>query len=141
MLKVIDVIALHRLNVLHLHLTDDQGWRVQIDAYPRLTEVGAWRPETMIGKMSHGQTDFTYDATPHGGFYTKDELREIVAYAADRGITVVPEIDLPGHMQAAIAAYPELGNFPDTQLGVQHLTQNRPERERRDRRVRQDGSA
>ena len=120
-LKVIDVIALHRLNVLHLHLTDDQGWRVQIDAYPRLTEVGAWRPETMIGKMSHGQTDFTYDATPHGGFYTKDELREIVAYAADRGIAVVPEIDLPGHMQAAIAAYPELGNFPDTQLGVRQI--------------------
>jgi hexosaminidase len=120
-LKVIDVIALHRLNVLHLHLTDDQGWRVQIEAYPKLTEVGAWRPETMIGKMSHDQTEFTYDATPHGGFYTKDELREIVAYAAERGITVVPEIDLPGHMQAAIAAYPELGNFPDTQLGVRQI--------------------
>jgi hexosaminidase len=120
-LKVIDAIALHRLNVLHLHLTDDQGWRVQIDAYPKLTEVGAWRPETMIGKMSHNQTEFEYDGTRHGGFYTKDELREIVAYAADRGITVVPEIDLPGHMQAAIAAYPELGNFPDQQLGVRKI--------------------
>ncbi|HET6298529.1 MAG TPA: family 20 glycosylhydrolase, partial [Kribbella sp.] len=109
-LRIIDVIALHRMNVLHLHLTDDQGWRVQIDAYPKLTEVGAWRPETMVGKMTHGQTEFSYDGTRHGGFYTKDDLREIVAYAADRGITVVPEIDLPGHMQAAIAAYPELGN-------------------------------
>ena len=117
-LKVIDVLALHRLNVLHFHLTDDQGWRVEIEAYPRLTEVGAWRAETMVGKMSHGQTEFEYDGTPHGGFYTKDDLREIVAYAAERGITVVPEIDLPGHMQAAIAAYPELGNHPDQQLTV-----------------------
>ena len=117
-LKVIDVLALHRLNVLHFHLTDDQGWRVEIEAYPRLTEVGAWRDETMVGKMSHGQKDFEYDGKRHGGFYTKDELREIVAYAAERGITVVPEIDLPGHMQAAITAYPELGNNPDTQLSV-----------------------
>ncbi|TCN40310.1 hexosaminidase [Kribbella orskensis] len=120
-LRIIDAIALHRMNVLHLHLTDDQGWRVQIDAYPKLTEVGAWRPETMVGKMSHGQTEFSYDGTRHGGFYTKDDLREIVAYAAERGITVVPEIDLPGHMQAAIAAYPELGNNPDTQLGVRQI--------------------
>ena len=117
-LKIIDVLALHRLNVLHFHLTDDQGWRVEIEAYPRLTEVGAWRAETMVGKMSHGQTEFEYDGTRHGGFYTKDDLREIVAYAAERGITVVPEIDLPGHMQAAITAYPELGNHPDQQLTV-----------------------
>ncbi|HET6986884.1 MAG TPA: beta-N-acetylhexosaminidase, partial [Kribbella sp.] len=117
-LKVIDVLALHRLNTLHFHLTDDQGWRVEIEAYPRLTEVGAWRDETMVGKMSRGQKEFEYDGKRHGGFYTKDELREIVAYAAERGITVVPEIDLPGHMQAAIAAYPELGNNPDTQLTV-----------------------
>ncbi len=120
-LQVIDVIALHRMNVLHLHLTDDQGWRVEIEAYPKLTEVGGWRPESMVGKMSHGQTEFTYDGTRHGGFYTKDDLREIVAYADERGITVVPEIDLPGHMQAAIAAYPELGNNPDTQLGVRQI--------------------
>ncbi len=120
-LQVIDVIALHRMNVLHLHLTDDQGWRVEIEAYPKLTEVGGWRPESMVGKMSHGQTEFSYDGTRHGGFYTKDDLREIVAYAAERGITVVPEIDLPGHMQAAIAAYPELGNNPDTQLGVRQI--------------------
>src|SRR5690349_20876368 len=77
-LKVIDVLALHRLNTLHFHLTDDQGWRVEIEAYPRLTEVGAWRDETMVGKMSHGQTEFSYDGTRHGGFYTKAELREIV---------------------------------------------------------------
>ncbi|HEY0474223.1 MAG TPA: beta-N-acetylhexosaminidase [Kribbella sp.] len=120
-LRVIDVLALHRLNVLHLHLTDDQGWRVQIDAYPKLTEIGAWRPESMVGKMTHDQTDFEYDGTRHGGFYTKDDLREIVAYAAERGITVVPEIDLPGHMQAAIAAYPELGNYPDTNPGVRKI--------------------
>jgi hexosaminidase len=120
-LRLIDALELHRMNVLHLHLTDDQGWRVQIDAYPRLTEVGAWRPRTMVGRMSHGQTDFEYDAERHGGFYTKDELREIVAYANERGITVVPEIDLPGHMQAAIAAYPELGNHPERQLGVREI--------------------
>lgn len=117
-LKIIDVLALHRLNVLHFHLTDDQGWRVEIEAYPKLTEVGAWRDETMVGKMSRGQKDFEYDGKRHGGFYTKGDLREIVRYAADRGITVVPEIDLPGHMQAAITAYPELGNHPDQQLTV-----------------------
>jgi hexosaminidase len=117
-LRIIDVLALHRLNVLHFHLTDDQGWRVEIEAYPRLTEIGAWRDETMVGKMSRGQKEFEYDGKRHGGFYTKDDLREIVRYAADRGITVVPEIDLPGHMQAAIAAYPELGNNPDQQLTV-----------------------
>jgi hexosaminidase len=120
-LRVIDALALHRLNVLHLHLTDDQGWRVQIDAYPKLTEIGAWRPESMVGKMTHDQTDFEYDGTRHGGFYSKDDLREIVAYAAERGITIVPEIDLPGHMQAAIAAYPELGNNPDTNPGVRRI--------------------
>jgi hexosaminidase len=117
-LKVIDVLALHRLNTLHFHLTDDQGWRVEIEAYPKLTEIGAWRAETMVGKMRHGQQEFEYDGTRHGGFYTKEDLREIVRYAADRGITVVPEIDLPGHMQAAITAYPEFGNHPDRQLTV-----------------------
>jgi hexosaminidase len=104
-LKLIDVAALHRLNVLHLHLTDDQGWRVEIPSRPRLTEVGAWRTETAVDR--HGDR---FDGTPHGGFYTLGDLREIVAYAAERHVTVVPEIDLPGHMQAALAAYPELGN-------------------------------
>ncbi|HEX7733737.1 MAG TPA: beta-N-acetylhexosaminidase [Ktedonobacteraceae bacterium] len=105
-LKFIDLLALHKMNVLHLHLTDDQGWRIEIKKYPRLTEVGAWRKETVIGHARHPQG---YDGTPHGGFYRQDELREIVAYAAARFVTVVPEIDLPGHARAAIAAYPDLG--------------------------------
>ena len=104
-LKLIDVAALHRLNVLHLHLTDDQGWRLEVPSRPRLTEVGAWRDETVVGRNG-GE----FDGTPHGGFYTVGDLREIVAYAAQRQVTVVPEIDLPGHVQAALAAYPELGN-------------------------------
>jgi len=120
--RLVDALELHRMNVLHLHLTDDQGWRVQIDAYPRLTEVGAWRDRSMAGRMTEeqqrGEQPFRYDDQPHGGFYTKDDLREIVAYAAERGVTVVPEIDLPGHMQAAVAAYPELGNHPDGVVGV-----------------------
>lgn len=104
-LRLIDLLAQLKMNVLHLHLTDDQGWRVQIDAFPRLTEVGAYRRETLVGE----RFSETYDATPHGGFFTKADLREIVAYAAVRGITVVPEIDMPGHMLAAVAAYPEWG--------------------------------
>jgi hexosaminidase len=105
-LRFIDLIALHKLNVLHFHLTDDQGWRLEIKRYPRLTEVGAWRRESPLGDRRHGR----FDARPHGGCYTQDDIREIVAYAADRHITVVPEIDVPGHTGAAIAAYPELGN-------------------------------
>lgn len=116
-LRQLDLMAAHKLNVLHLHLTDDQGWRVEITRYPRLTEVGSWRPRT---KHGHRLSDLWSD-TPHGGFYTRDDLREIVAYAAGRHITVVPEIDIPGHSQAAIAAYPELGNtdvVDTTALGV-----------------------
>jgi hexosaminidase len=109
LLRLIDLLALHKLNVLHLHLTDDQGWRVEIERYPRLTEVGAWRRESMLG---HSR-DRRYDGIPHGGYYTQDDLREVVAYAASQFVTVVPEIDMPGHMQAAIAAYPELGNGGD----------------------------
>lgn len=104
--RLVDLAALHKLNVLHLHLTDDQGWRVEIERYPRLTEIGAWRRESMAGHY----TEARFDGTPHGGFYTQDELRRLVAYADERHVTVLPEIDLPGHMQAAIAAYPELGN-------------------------------
>lgn len=104
-LRFIDVAARHKLNVLHFHLTDDQGWRVQIDAYPRLTEVGAWRTESAHGAARQAPGD----GRPHGGFYTKDDLREIVAYAAARCVTVVPEINAPGHARAVIAAYPELG--------------------------------
>jgi hexosaminidase len=105
-LRLIDLAAFHKLNVLHLHLTDDQGWRFEVPGRPRLTEVGAWRRTTMLGSRGHER----YDGRPHGGFYTTDDLREIVAYAAERHVTVVPEADMPGHMQAAIAAYPELGN-------------------------------
>jgi len=105
-LRFIDQLAAHKLNVLHLHLTDDQGWRIEIKRYPRLTEVGAWRERSMVGFRAADRRD----DQPHGGYYTQDDLREIVAYAADRHITVVPEIDLPGHSQAAITAYPELGN-------------------------------
>jgi hexosaminidase len=119
--KLVDAMALHRLNVLHLHLTDDQGWRVEIKGYPKLTEVGAWRPRTMVGHMVEDQEDFTFDDVPHGGFYTQDELRELVTFAQDRGVLIVPEVDLPGHMQAAIAAYPHLGNNPDVQLGVREV--------------------
>ena len=116
--RIIDLLAMHRLNVLHLHLTDDQGWRAEIRAYPRLTSAGGWRPSSQIGSGAGA----IQDGRPHGGFYTQDDLREIVAYAAARGITVVPEIEMPGHVQAAIAAYPELGfaeeEHPWTRWGV-----------------------
>lgn len=105
-LRYIDLLAAHKLNVLHLHLTDDQGWRVEIKRYPKLTGVGAWRARSRWGHRASP----LWNETPHGGFYTQDDLREIVAYAAQRHVRVVPEIDVPGHSQAAIAAYPELGN-------------------------------
>src|SRR5437667_4800293 len=110
--KYIDLLALHKLNRFHWHLTDDQGWRIEIKKYPLLTTVGAWRRQTLVG-IQHGYQDSTqwkYDARPHGGFYTQDDVREIVAYAQARFVTVVPEIEMPGHAQAAIAAYPWLGN-------------------------------
>ncbi|WP_406008643.1 beta-N-acetylhexosaminidase [Streptomyces sp. NBC_00637] len=105
-LRYLDLMAAHKLNVFHLHLTDDQGWRIEIERYPRLTEVGSWRARTKFGHRASP----LWDEKPHGGYYTRDDIREIVAYAAERHITVVPEIDVPGHSQAAIAAYPELGN-------------------------------
>ena len=102
--RYLDVMTAYKLNRFHWHLTEDQGWRMEIKRYPRLTEVGAWRDGTCIGK------DFdSNDGIRYGGFYTQEEMKEIVAYAAARGITVIPEIDLPGHMVAALAAYPELG--------------------------------
>ncbi|MGW9118128.1 beta-N-acetylhexosaminidase [Streptomyces sp. NPDC055663] len=104
-LRFLDLMAMHRLNTLHLHLTDDQGWRVEILHHPKLTEIGAWRRESPLG----ASPDAPGDGRPHGGFYTQDDIREIVGYAEQRHITVVPEIDIPGHSQAAIAAYPELG--------------------------------
>ncbi|MGW2666963.1 beta-N-acetylhexosaminidase [Streptomyces sp. NPDC001272] len=105
-LRYLDLLAAHKLNVLHLHLTDDQGWRVEIRRHPRLTRTGSWRPRSRWGHRASP----LWNETPHGGFYTHDDLREIVAYAAERHIRIVPEIDIPGHSQAAIAAYPWLGN-------------------------------
>lgn len=105
-LRYIDLLAAHKLNVLHLHLTDDQGWRIEIERYPRLTAVGAWRARSRWGHRASP----LWSETPHGGFYTRDDIREIVAYATERHVRIVPEIDVPGHSQAAIAAYPELGN-------------------------------
>ncbi|MDO5971915.1 beta-N-acetylhexosaminidase [Flavivirga aquimarina] len=109
--KYIDIIAMHKMNTFHWHLTEDQGWRIEIKKYPKLTEVGAFRKETIVG---HGNTwkndDVKYDGVRYGGFYTQEEIKDIVAYASKRHVTVIPEIELPGHSLAAIAAYPELGN-------------------------------
>lgn len=109
--KFIDVLAVHKLNSFHWHLTEDQGWRIEIKRYPKLTEVGSQRAQTVVGNtLFVDDEELVYDGIPHGGFYTQDEVRDIVAYAAQRHINVVPEIEFPGHAQAAIAAYPELGN-------------------------------
>ncbi|OIJ98851.1 beta-N-acetylhexosaminidase [Streptomyces sp. MUSC 14] len=105
-LRYLDLMAAHKLNVLHFHLTDDQGWRIEIKRYPRLTETASWRSRSKFGHRASP----LWEEKPHGGYYTQDDIREIVAYAAERHIAVVPEIDVPGHSQAAIAAYPELGN-------------------------------
>ncbi|WP_033325925.1 beta-N-acetylhexosaminidase [Streptomyces yerevanensis] len=105
-LRYLDLMAAHKLNVFHFHLTDDQGWRIEIKRHPKLTETGSWRARTKFGHRASP----LWEEKPHGGYYTQDDIREIVAYAAERHISVVPEIDIPGHSQAAIAAYPELGN-------------------------------
>jgi hexosaminidase len=105
--KYIDLMAMHKLNTFHWHLTEDQGWRIEIKKYPKLTEKGAWRKESLVGHAKDRPRIF--DGNPHGGFYTQEEAKEIVAYARERFITVVPEIEMPGHATAAIAAYPELG--------------------------------
>ena len=104
--RYIDMIALHKMNTFHWHLTDDQGWRIEIMKYPRLTEVGGFRKETLLGKA--GKKPVEYDGIPYGGFYTQAEVKEVVAYAKSRFVTVIPEIEMPGHSQAALAAYPEL---------------------------------
>lgn len=106
-LRLLDIAALHKFNVLHLHLTDDQGWRLPVPGYPRLTEIGSWRSGTQRGRDSAVCAD---DGIRHGGFYQRAELESVVAHAKSLGITIVPEVDMPGHMRAAIAAYPELGN-------------------------------
>lgn len=103
--KLIDLLALYKLNTLHLHLTDDQGWRLEIKKYPLLTQVGAWRKETILGQHFD---PYVGDGKPHGGFYTQEQMRDIVEYAEARHIRIVPEIEMPGHAGAALAAYPEL---------------------------------
>lgn len=103
--RFIDLLALHKLNTFQWHLVDDQGWRIEIKKYPRLTEVGAWRAST----STQGKEEMQ-DGIPHGGFYTQEEIRDVVAYAAERFVTVVPEIELPGHSSAALTAYPQFGN-------------------------------
>lgn len=117
--RYIDLLAMHKMNTFHWHLTEDQGWRIEIKKYPRLTEVGAWRKETIVGRPNRADsTQNQYDGKRHGGFYTQDDVREVVTYAAERFINVVPEIEMPGHAQAAIAAYPWLGNYPERQIDV-----------------------
>ncbi len=128
LLKHLEVMAMHKLNVLHLHLTDDQGWRLPVAAWPRLTEVGGWRPGTMLGRVQHPEPGGSFDtpehdSRPHGGCYTVDEIRTLVGAADRLGIMIVPEIDMPGHMEAAVAAYPELGvcdhvRHPRTCFGI-----------------------
>lgn len=103
--RYIDFIALHKMNYFHWHLTEDQGWRIEIKKYPLLTQIGAWRSGTIIGHYPGTGND----STPHGGYYTQDQIRDVVKYAADRYITVIPEIEMPGHSTAALAAYPWLG--------------------------------
>ena len=100
----LDMMALHNMNQFHFHISDDQGWRVEIKKYPELTEIGAYRSGTVVGHNGN-----LYDSIRHGGYYTQDELRDLVNYAAERHINIIPEIDLPGHMQAALACYPQLG--------------------------------
>jgi hexosaminidase len=111
-MKFIDIMSMHKQNFFHWHLTEDQGWRIEIKKYPRLTEIGAFRKESPIGETKEG------DGIPHGGFYTQEEVKEVVEYARKRYVTVVPEIELPGHATAAIAAYPELSCFPDRKYEV-----------------------
>ncbi|MES1219535.1 MAG: beta-N-acetylhexosaminidase, partial [Bacteroidota bacterium] len=107
--KYIDFIALHKMNYFHWHLTEDQGWRIEIKKYPRLTQVGAWRNGTIIGR-NPGKGN---DNTKYGGFYTQEEIKDVVAYAQKRYVSIIPEIEMPGHSSAAIAAYPELSCFPN----------------------------
>jgi hexosaminidase len=114
--KYIDLMSQYKFNYFHWHLTDDQGWRIEIKKYPKLTEIGSKRPETVVGRNLQ---PYIGDKTPHEGFYTQDQIRDVVAYAKARYITVIPEIEMPGHSSAALAAYPELGCKQDYQYKVQ----------------------
>ena len=105
--KYIDLMALHKMNTFHWHLTEDQGWRIEIKKYPELTTIGSQRKETIVEKNFD---PYVGDGKPYGGFYTQNEVKDIVAYASKNHITVIPEIEMPGHALAAIASYPQLGN-------------------------------
>lgn len=107
--KYIDLLARHKMNRFHWHLTEDQGWRIEIKKYPKLQEVGAFRKETLVGHSSRDHSKDKYDGQRYGGFYTQDEIKDIVQYATDRHVTIVPEIEMPGHAMAALASYPNLG--------------------------------
>ena len=111
--KYIDLMAMYKLNTFHWHLTDDQGWRIEIKKYPKLTEIGSMRAQTKIGKV-HGVDSDLFDNTAHGGFYTQAQIAEVVNYASERFITIVPEIEMPGHSMALVASYPELSCDPST---------------------------
>jgi hexosaminidase len=112
--KYIDLMAMHKMNRFHWHLTEDQGWRIEIQQYPKLTKIGAWRDSTLVG---HYGTDI-YDGKKYGGYYTQEEIREIVDYAQKRHITVIPEIEMPGHASAALASYPEFGCIENKEYKV-----------------------
>ena len=114
--RMIELFAQHKINLVHIHLSDDQGWRVEIRRYPKLTEVGSIRKRTVVGQ--EWARPKRYDETPYGGFFTQDDIRQIVAFASRRHVALVPEIDMPGHMAAAICAYPELGNYPENKVEV-----------------------
>jgi hexosaminidase len=114
--KYIDYLAFHKFNTFHWHLTDDQGWRWEVSSYPRLNSIGSWRDSTLIGHFR--DTPARYDRRRYGGFYTKAEIRDIIAYAAIRGIDIIPELDIPGHSRATIAAYPAFSTKPDSSWTV-----------------------
>ncbi|MFD2146570.1 beta-N-acetylhexosaminidase [Mucilaginibacter antarcticus] len=117
--RYIDLLAAYKLNTFHWHLTDDQGWRIEIKKYPKLTSVGGFRKETLIGNY-YDRNPQQFDNTKQGGYYTQDEIREVIKYASDRYITIVPEIEMPGHAGAALAAYPQFGC--DSTINYQVLT-------------------
>ena len=119
--KYIDLLARHKLNRFHWHLTEDQGWRIEIKQYPRLTDVGSCRDNTLVGSHTDNPAKQVFDGRKHCGFYTQDDIREVVAYAAERMVTVVPEIEMPGHAQAAVYAYPFLASTTDSIPGLRRI--------------------
>ena len=112
--KFIDLLALHKMNTFHWHLTEDQGWRIEIKKYPLLTKIGSIRKQSMVGRYG----DNKYDGKPYGGFYTQDEVRDVVKYAQSKYVTVIPEIEMPGHSAGVLAAYPQFGSNPDKIVDV-----------------------